>query len=251
MEAIMEMNDAIAEVYETFSKYPLRKNMDACPCCVGAEKAHRLQSGDPATLTAEGLGFYAFKAITTWGRVEDYKHFLPRVLELALTSEGRRQPGMCFGTIAGKLLEGEFERWPQTERVAVSNFFVATWNAFLDEDPHTGRSTKELLPALSVCCGEVTPFLEAWGKRRSLGSALQLQSMIPPDGGSMKANNYPGGHWGSEAHQEDVRVWLLDPARKRQLEDALDRYREAPEADRLSCAIFFWEKLARDHGVFG
>ena len=62
-------------------------------------------------LDSQDLEQYAFKALTTWGTVEDYKYFLPRIIEMTL----------------GKLAYGDFASWPLHERQAIEDFLLDAW----------------------------------------------------------------------------------------------------------------------------
>ena len=46
-----------------------------------------LHSKQLRELEDEDLARYAFKAMTTWGDVNDYKHYLPRIFELSAKRE--------------------------------------------------------------------------------------------------------------------------------------------------------------------
>lgn len=77
-----ELNEAIERLYSTFGSYPLRDRIDSCPCCRGPQETRHLHTKTLRELSAEDHGLYAFRAMTTVGDVDDFRHFLPRILEL-------------------------------------------------------------------------------------------------------------------------------------------------------------------------
>lgn len=74
-------------------------------------------------LDSEDLEQYAFKALTTWGTVEDYKYFLPRIIELSLSGDLLWDIEMTLG----KLAYGDFASWPPHERQVIENLLVDAW----------------------------------------------------------------------------------------------------------------------------
>ncbi|MGE0327395.1 MAG: hypothetical protein AB7K71_41300 [Polyangiaceae bacterium] len=126
-----ELTAAVERLYAEFARYALRKHVEGCPCCVEQAGQPVLQRVPLRKLSGDQLGLFAFKAMTTWGDVEDYKHFLPRILELSSSGEGESWPGFEWWLIAGKLKYAKFESWPAQERGAVQWFARCLWKAML------------------------------------------------------------------------------------------------------------------------
>lgn len=66
--------------------------------------------------------------MTTWGNVDDFKHFLPRILELCIDQNLGIQPFSIFG----KLKYGTLEIWEYAEKEAVTTFLLEWWKYFLE-----------------------------------------------------------------------------------------------------------------------
>ena len=81
------LTEAIQELYRVFKPYQVRRHPEGCPCCVSDSDKRRLFSKPLSDLSPDDLGRFAWKALTTWGTVEDLKHFLPRLLELVAIDE--------------------------------------------------------------------------------------------------------------------------------------------------------------------
>jgi hypothetical protein len=112
----------VHELYRVFARYPLRP-IAGCPCCVtGADEAalHRTPLRE---LSASALSTFARKAMTTFGDRDDYRHFLPRICELA----EERPTGLGFELwlIRSKLEYGGWESWPEDEQRAIRRWLDA------------------------------------------------------------------------------------------------------------------------------
>jgi hypothetical protein len=74
-------------------------------------------------ISADEISRFAFKALTTWGTLQDYKYFLPRILELTFSGE-------LFVDIeitVGKVSRGDFDSWPPEEQTAIREVLRAAW----------------------------------------------------------------------------------------------------------------------------
>ena len=80
------------------------------------------------SLPAESLQRYSFKALSTWGNVDDLRHYLPRILELVVTGQMR---GINPQTVLGKLELGRWAQWPAAQRDAIDALLSAWWIAAL------------------------------------------------------------------------------------------------------------------------
>ncbi|HEX4973343.1 MAG TPA: hypothetical protein VFV69_20050 [Steroidobacteraceae bacterium] len=117
------MNDAIERIYRVFSAYPHPRALDGCPCCTSRQVAQPLVTKPLRALDSQDLEQYAFKALTTWGTVEDYKYFLPRIIELTVSGDLLWDIEMTLG----KLAYGDFASWPLHERQAIEDFLLDAW----------------------------------------------------------------------------------------------------------------------------
>jgi hypothetical protein len=105
------MNSSVENLYQAFSKYRFRPNVSACPHCVTKSDNENLQKKNLKELTAKDLEKYVFKAVTTWGDEYDFKHFLPRLLEL--------WDELPMGMVFIKLQSNHWETWPKHEKDAI------------------------------------------------------------------------------------------------------------------------------------
>lgn len=97
--------------------------MKGCPCCVGEKDQYRLGGKQLRYIDGDALGHYTFKAMTTWGTKDDFKHFLPRIYELLVHGS----LGTDTFVALKKILYAGLEAWPAKEQQAVSDFMYAWW----------------------------------------------------------------------------------------------------------------------------
>ncbi|MGE5670735.1 MAG: hypothetical protein ACM31E_04770, partial [Fibrobacterota bacterium] len=76
----MTKQEAIENLYLTFNKYTT-SDMHHCDCgCINSEDVKRLASKKLRELDEDDFSSYHGSALYTWGEIEHYKHFLPRIL---------------------------------------------------------------------------------------------------------------------------------------------------------------------------
>ncbi|HEV2235881.1 MAG TPA: hypothetical protein VGR57_04385 [Ktedonobacterales bacterium] len=130
---------AIGGLYATFASYPLKRVIVGCPHCVSRADSGTLHIRALDALTADDVRFYAFKAMTTFGDEEDFKHFLPRLLELLAreVEAGGAEEDLGFDeeVLGGKLAMAGYSDWPAVEREAVERFLDAMWAVLLARFP--------------------------------------------------------------------------------------------------------------------
>lgn len=122
------LEDAIEHLYYTFQNYRLKTSIDACTYCVQDSDRAKLHAKRLRDLTDTDLEKYAFKALTTWGDADDFRHFLPRLFELeALHPQrivGLVDPEILFG----KLAYAQWDSWDTAEQQSIYVYFEALWS---------------------------------------------------------------------------------------------------------------------------
>lgn len=236
----------IRGLYQAFAAYPREQSIEICPHCVNRPEPEVLPRIPLERLSCPQLSPFAFRAISTWGTADDYKHFLPRVLELAASPEGRDWPGLDLGVVAGKLDLAGFGGWAGVERQAVTAYLRDVWDAARAEDPDAGSwSTEEVLAAAARLLDDPAPFLSAWAADRSRTSVLRLADLLCAARRPMLEDGDLGVRWRGARGGDAVARWLREPARRAPLAEALARDPGEPDAARLSAGLEALEHLAR------
>ena len=146
---------AVENLYITFSKYPFKSTIEGCPCCVSGADKLTLHSKQLRELEDEDLSRYAFKAMTTWGDVHDYKHYLPRIFELTAQ---RKLIVDTFVTL-GKLDYAKWKEWELEEQKAITEFLLAWWSYDIN---HASYFDSEILVELHNQILDIKLMLNVW-----------------------------------------------------------------------------------------
>jgi hypothetical protein len=152
---ISALKAATENLYDVFSIYQMPVRMEGCPCCVSEGDKEKIHFKKLKEITGDDISRYAVKAMTTWGSVEDFKCYLPRIFELLLSNEFYPD----LDVILGKLEYGAWHLWDQKEQEAVRTFLMAWWRQVLCDEGNFGNvNFTEIHKAL----GSVKPLLDVW-----------------------------------------------------------------------------------------
>lgn len=151
---------ALEAVYDAF-RAPTPARIEGCPCCVERKTVKALHTHALRDLTADDLGAYAASVFLTVGASRDFRYFLPRILELAISD-----PSFSIGieVVVGKLSLAEWRTWTRHEQAAVQTLLevwfdqvaaecASDWDGFDD-------SIDELLCAIGRAGLDPIPFIE-------------------------------------------------------------------------------------------
>jgi hypothetical protein len=224
-----DLNGAIEGLYAAFSGYGVDFPLSACALTVSPEDQQWLASKPLRELGPYDLAFYSFKAITTFGTVADFKHFLPRIFELVATVPGYpRNPEIVVG---GKLAYANWRSWPETEQVAVERYFRALWRDTLAQF-RSVLFADECLGCIAQAVEELGPFLRYWeaAVERDQPARLHLAEYVCGVVGCLREGRVVGAFW--EDHPErsrQVSTWLLSPVMASKVERSFDDFVRDPE----------------------
>lgn len=141
-------------LYAAFAKYPHPRSMDGCPCCTSPEQSARLLAIPLNQVPSERLERYAFKATTTWGSLDQYRFFLPRILELS-----RKGELLCDVEVTlAKLAYNGFPSWSVDEQSAMIAY-LHDWLQESVSEPHLGCFDSIICGAAQIT--DIEPFLQA------------------------------------------------------------------------------------------
>lgn len=203
------MNDAIDNLYATFAHCRVGDDFTGCDCCVGPEHSAKLAAPPLRDLSYDDLERYSRKAMSTWGNVRHFKHFLPRLLELTVE---HRDDFLDLAVVFGKLKYAQCDTWPQREQDAVNGFFDEYWKYQL-ADSIVGAfedSIDTVLCAISNALPTVQRFLELWISTRSDNAKRHLAAFIlNNDDTLLKKGRLSNAFWDTtgQPHSEVVN-WL-------------------------------------------
>lgn len=163
------------EVYGAFAVYPPPTTLNASLLRHPKGILDELRSAPLSELSGKTLGNYAMWALTSVGNVEDYKHYLPRILQHALLTPS--EPGFDPLLILSKLQYADWHGWPKSERTAIENVYRASWQWARLQHPDE-YDAMNWLPCVLRLERNVDSALESWSANMTPNSALQLADII-------------------------------------------------------------------------
>ncbi len=196
---------AIENIYEAFSHYPLRPVIEGCTCgCISEEDHEKLHANPLREMIPDQLEMFAFKALTTWGNAADFKHFLPRIFELLILDDEWLIEGQV---IAGKLNLAEWQSWPESERAAVEDILAAWWDRLLS-DSHYHISAEECLCSIAIATDDTSSYLETWEQSITVPAMHHLAQFIMMNAGYLSQHKL-SDQWPAHPTQQVI-DWLLN-----------------------------------------
>jgi hypothetical protein len=222
------LHSAVENLYSVYGRYPVRQHVEGCEHCVGPDAHARLTSKPLRELAPSDLSLFAWKAMTTWGTTEDYKHFLPRIYELMLLGDGYP---FDLATLAWKLTEGQWRLWPPPEQDSLNALFHETWQWLLASEATEPFeldliSVGLFLQSISRV-RDVVPFLATWEPHRSLRHLDHLGKLVFESAVEMGGRHLLGSSWDRYAAASDrLTTWLTQTQSLATLERALAAYAE-------------------------
>ena len=166
-----DLTEALERLYDAFSRYPHPVSLDGSSSEKVVDMQRALKSAPLKRLSAVQIGPYAGSALLTVGDVADYKHFLPRIIEVAI--QGSSHMGTDAPIIAERLKRSAWRTWPEWEQLALKEAFKAAWSWSTDQRPFIGASAEIWLCGIAILGEPIEPVLEAWSARLTTEALLQ------------------------------------------------------------------------------
>jgi hypothetical protein len=112
--------------------------------------------------------------MTTWGDVDGFRHFLPRIFELFATGQGL---DVDPEIVISKLTYGGWTTWPAGEQQTVNRFLRAYWSVEISEYPHF-RDIDAVVCSLAQAMDDLSPLLTTWSIATSCPAARQFADLV-------------------------------------------------------------------------
>lgn len=243
------LHKAIENLYTVFAHYPIRSNMPYCPCCVSLEDNRSLCKQPLRQIHRGDLDKFSYKALTTWGTVDDFKHYLPRLFE-CLASDTQAIYYCDPEILLGKLNYGNWDTWPEDQQAAVREFMMAELRVLLDlfteED-----SVQDWLCSVGQAEKDLTPYLTQWENHPSLAACEHLAYLLIQEGNNIIVKGkLSNAFW--EEHRSQMRqviTWLASPKVHALLENNILTISSPSIAEQLSLALTIQEALSTHLGI--
>lgn len=231
------LSQAIEELYLVFGSYRVGKHVTGCPCCTSPEEEKQLVARPLRSLTGDDLGSYAMSALYTWGSESDFKHFLPRILQLLVQGA----IWVDVQSVYAKLPYTRWDQWPAPEQSAIQRFTLA-WFADL-----LGRSSQVQPEDLLECAGmagcDLADYIALWEAETSPVAATYLAQLVIHRAEHLASGTLPWIWWQNDALRTVPR-WLLSGRATALLATAFAREVDHPDAGDWALAHDILEALS-------
>ena len=203
MQPDVSLRRALDHVYETFKVYSPPRVLEASPLRDPVEILNALTAAPLQMLSVENVESYVISALTTVGNVQDYKHFLPRILELAVES-ALVEPEI----IASKLRYAGWHNWPLQEQRTVADVFYTAGNQALNAHPDEYLADGWLC-GIAILRLDIREILQAWQSAQSAGASLQRAHLLTAS--LFESDLDERGYWSEvdETTIHTIQKWLL------------------------------------------
>lgn len=207
------LDEAIREVYRVFATHKKPRDFDACDHCMSAEEKRFFLTRELQDLTADELMRYAADVFLTMGDVKDFKHFLPRILEISVQDDSW-WPGP--EVVLNKLRLADWSQWPANERNAVVKVLNEKFAALLKDPNAEGFDVDTWVCALGRCVDDLTPFLN---QLENEASEETLLSFIEENQSALSNGKLANSFWDSPVNEQRLIEWLKSEKVKRLLNE--------------------------------
>jgi hypothetical protein len=228
-----DLTAAIDNLFAVFARHPLAQPIGYCTHCVSDDEALVLQSTQLRALTAGELERFTFKAMSTWGDEADFRHFLPRILELFAADE-QTYDYLFVKTIGNVRYHGT--SWPAEELDAVERYLIALWRNTLARQQPPLRAPK-ILEAAAQNNHTVAAYLAILAEPPSESAILHLAELV---------DELTYSDLYDDAPRRESLAWLHSGVPTRILETALLSTDDPQAAARLGHALEQLEFFVND-----
>jgi hypothetical protein len=226
-----ELTLAIDHLYDVFSSYtanPTDLRACSCDCCVDDDEIREVTIKSLKELTEEALGHIARSAISTFGNVNHYKHFLPRIFDvMSKPNSDILGDFTCFE----KLNYGEWETWPDIEQRAIEHYFDILWKTTI-QDTNTNTYQIQCVFEVVLLYQNKEMIFNAWEHSNSLSSTMFIVDSILNGWQCINIKR----------HKELITKWLYSKAVLQKLECAFFKITDPEIVSKISITYTILEK---------
>ena len=201
------MARAIAGLYDELGDGPLGRPLYGCEHCADAVTLERWAVTPLRQLRAEELENYLYSAMTTIGDEEDFKHFVPRLFELAVGDGGFLD--ITFEELGTQLTRARWQEWPDRQRLRVRNALEALWKT-LQADEYDESAVDSIVCGIALAKFDMLALLTDWQKASAPISRANLKRFMEHNRDSLKEKRRLANAFWDDSPAQEVIVadWL-------------------------------------------
>lgn len=223
---------SIEKLYDTFAKYQELSKLEGSPIYDDLDTWNKeLRSKKLRELTDEDLSRLAGKIILTWGDENDYRSYLPRILEL--TAELKTPYDIW--TFYSRLEDANWKTWDIQEQKAINDFTLELWNSLLNDNSVKAEwEFKNYFHAIANFYSDFSQVLKIWETNNSLASVKHLTNYIIDERPNLFDNNYIDSVEKNTKNIDQFKSWLTSETIIKKIEQAFYDNEKTEMAERLS-----------------
>ncbi|WP_273210402.1 hypothetical protein [Runella zeae] len=223
---------SIKKLYDLFAKYQGLSKLQGSPLYDDLETWNKhLRSKKLRELTDEDLSLFAGKVILTWGDENDYRFFLPRILEL--TAELKTPYDIW--TLYSRLEDANWKTWNADEQTVINDFTIELWNNLLTDNSKKAEwEFKDYFHSISYFYPDFSEILKVWETNDSFASIKHLTNYIFEERQHLFDNNYIDSIEKNTKNIEQFKTWLTSDNILKKIENAFYDNEKSEIAERLS-----------------
>lgn len=223
---------SIKKLYDIFAKYQGLSKLEGSPLYDDLETWNKqIRSKKLRELTDDDLSLFAGKVILTWGDENDYRFYLPRILEL--TAELKTPYDIW--TLYSRLEDANWKTWNADEQTAINDFTIELWNNLLiDNSEKAEWEFKDYFHSIAYFYPDFTEILKVWETNNSFASIKHLTNYIFEERQHLFDNNYMDSIQKNTKNIEQFKTWLTSNNILKKIEKAFYDNEKKEIAERLS-----------------
>lgn len=223
---------SIEKLYDIFAKYQGLSKLEGSPLYDDlATWNKQLRSKKLRELTDEDLSLFAGKVILTWGDENDYRFYLPRILEL--TAELKTPYDIW--TLYSRLEDANWKSWDVEEQTAINDFTIELWNNLLTDNSEKAEwKFKDYFHSIAYFYPDFSEIIKVWETNDSFASIKHLTNYIFEERQYLFGNNYIDSIEKNTKNIEQFKTWLTSDNILKKIEKAFYDNEKSEIAERLS-----------------
>ena len=223
---------SIEKLYDIFAKYQGLSKLEGSPLYDDIETWNiKLRSKKLRELTDEDLSLFVGKVILTWGDENDYRFFLPRILEL--TAELKTPYDIW--TLYSRLEDANWKTWNADEQTVINDFTIELWNNLLTDNSEKAEwEFKDYFHSIAYFYPDFSEILKVWQTNDSYASIKHLTNYIFEERQHLFDNNYIDSIEKNTKNIEQFKTWLTSDNILKKIEKAFYDNEKSEIAERLS-----------------
>ena len=229
-------------LYTTFADYQGKSKLEGSPLYDDLDIWKKeLRSKKLRELTDEDLSRFAGSVIYTWGDEDDFRCYLPRILEL--TAELKTPYDIW--DLYNRLEEANWKTWDINEQTAINEFTIELWNNLLSDNSEKAEfEFEDYFHAIAYFYSDFSEILKVWETNNYLSSAKHLANYVFYERQHLFEKNFIDSREKNTKNISEFKTWLVSDKIIKKIEQAFFENENEEIAERFSCVeqILDYEK---------